>query len=373
MTHGHPWYRKINTAFVAGDQTGNTRGAQAFDIQSTRSSVTRVASGTLAASFGSGNTTSGASATTVGRNNTASGAYSSAFGYGNGAIGSQSSAFGRVNTASGVFSSAFGFTNLASGGNSLAFGRSNTASGYYSTAAGCFNTASNTFSTAVGRTNTASGLNASAIGYVNTASGTNSSAFGYLNTASNAASSSFGCLNLASGSASSAFGYNNTSSGGQAVAIGYRAVARIANTTNICGPQIIRKDNAEGLAVAFRAFSGVEVVLTSPEQDLKTVADYVLTLPAGCRFYPDEVGVIVTSATAVTIQPTVRFGNSGTPAKFLAATITTTAIVQFDRQRFQALLSAAGEATVSAGVTIAATATTMLGRFYWKGLLVENE
>lgn len=359
MTHGHPWYRKINTAFVAGDQTGNTRGAQAFDIQSTRSSVTRVASGALAASFGSGNTTSGASATTVGRNNTASGDYSSAFGYANAATGAQSNAVGRTNTASGALSSAFGFNSVASGSSSFALGFTSTAS--------------NSNSSAIGSSNSASGINSAAVGSNNIASGLHSNAFGRFNTASFYGATAVGYLNTASNSNSSVFGYVSAASGVSSTAVGFKAVARITNTTNICGPQIIRKDNAEGLSIAFQSFCGVKVVLTWTEVDLKTAADFVISLPAGCHFYPDEVGVIVTSATAVTVQPTVRFGNTGTPAKLLAATITTTAVVQFDRQRFQTLLSSAGEVTLSAGITTGATATTMLGRFYMVGLLVEDE
>ena len=178
--------------------------------------------------------------------------------------------------------------------------------------------------------------------------------------------------NINVGQYATAQGPNSTASGYRSSAIGSKAHSRINYTTNICGPQITRKDNGEGLAETFNQFCGVEVVLTSPIEDLKTVTDYVITLPNGCHFYPDECGVIITAADTVAVQATVRFGNSGTPAKLLAATITTTAAAVYDRHRFQTLLSAAGEVTLSAGVTIAATATTLTGRFYWKGLLVED-
>jgi hypothetical protein len=370
---GTHYFNLVGTAYIGGDQTGNARGAGALDVQSVRSAATQVASGDNSSAFGYRNTASGYRSVAIGYLNTASNSRSNAFGYFNTASGTYSSAVGYKSTASDQYSSAVGCKNLAMGRYSSAFGYNSTASGLRSSAVGYTNTASDKYSSAVGYTNTASNTHTSAFGYKNTASGQYSSAVGYTNTASNTYSSAFGYNSTASGLRSSAVGYTNTASGHYSSAVGYTAIARIVNTTNICGPQIIRKDAGETLAAAFQSFCGVNTVLMWTEVDLKVADDFVITLPAGCHFYPDECGVIVTSATLVTVQPTVRFGNTGTPAKFLAAAITTTAIVQFDRQRFQTLLSAAGEVTLSAGVTIVATATTMLGRFYMKGLLVEDE
>lgn len=298
-----PYFTKVGTAYIGGDQTGNARGAIALDVQSGRFAATEVASANYGFCFGYGNTASANYATALGLNNTVSGAISVAIGY----------------------------------------------------------------------SNAVPGLHAVAVGWDNSATGSNSVAFGFNSQSLADDAFSFGLNAVASAPRSFAVGLNAICSSEEASAFGYTAKARVENTTNICGPQIIRKDDAEGLALAFYSFCGVNTVLTWPEVDLKSVADYVITLPTGCHFYPDECGVIVTSANTVTVQPTVRFGNSGTPAKFLAAAITTTAAAQFDRQRFQTLLSAAGEVTLSAGVTIVATATTMLGRFYMKGLLVEDE
>ena len=192
--------KKDGTAIVAGDLTGNSRGAGALDVQAGRNSSTQVASG--------------ASSSAVGYDNRASGTSSSAFGYYNNASVSRSSAFGYSNETLGDNSSAFGYQNAASGGNSSAFGYSNTASVDFSNAFGYVNTASGSFSSAFGKSNTASGGSSSAIGSGNTASAYNTSAFGYANTASGGYSAAFGKNNTASGGSSTAFGYLNTASGG---------------------------------------------------------------------------------------------------------------------------------------------------------------
>src|SRR3990167_6493511 len=107
-------------------------------------------------------------------------------------------------------------------------------------------------------------------------------------------SSAIGQKNTASGNYDTAIGRNNTASANYSTAIGYKANARIQNTTNICGPQINRKDNAESAATAFESFFGVEVVLMSKEVDLKVAADNTITLPANCKFWLNEVGLIAT-------------------------------------------------------------------------------
>jgi hypothetical protein len=96
-------------------------------------------------------------------------------------------------------------------------------------------------------------------------------------------------------------------------------------------------------------------------------------LPAGCRFYISELGLITHTVTGLVAQPTVRFGISGTPAKHLAATLTTLLTVAHKREKWTPLVPEDGESSLSAGVTVAANATTMRGRFYWKGILVEDE
>jgi hypothetical protein len=75
----------------------------------------------------------------------------------------------------------------------------------------------------------------------------------------------------------------------------------------------------------------------------------------------------------MTVQPTVRFGYTGTLAGLVAAVITTNLLANFDRERFQTLVSYAGRTSLTAGVTVVATATTMNARYYWKGHYVEDD
>jgi autotransporter adhesin len=323
---------------------------------------------------GSRNKVTESSASAAGILNTASGNKSSAFGYGTSASGNYSSAFGYNNIASGNYSSAFGYNNTASGNySSSAIGYNNIASGNYSSAFGYGNTASGYYSYAFGHKNTASGNYSSAFGYGNTASDATSSAFGNTNTASGSKSSAFGYSNTASGATSSAFGNTNTASGSKSSAFGYRSIARIDKTTNICGPIIARKDNDEASGLELHSYCGAEIVLLTKEVDLKVAATQTITIPSGANFFPNECGVHITSADTVTVQPFLTFGITGTNNKLIASIQTTGLTAALKRQRFQTLLSSDGEASLTATVGTGATATTLLGRFYFKGILVEDE
>ena len=134
--------RKVGTAWIGGDMTGNARGANALDLQSYRQTATQVASGDS----------------------------SSAVGYGN--------------TASGYYSSAVGIINYASRYKSIAVGLGNTASGNYSSAVGRYNTASSMYSSAVGIGNTASGNYSSAVGYKSNTTVANTVELGYWSSSS---------------------------------------------------------------------------------------------------------------------------------------------------------------------------------------------
>jgi len=198
-------------------------------------------------------------------------------------------------------------------------------------------------------------------------------AAGYSCTASAAASVAVGAQNTASAAYASVFGVGCSATAQKTAAFGYGAVARITTTTVVNGPIIVRKDNGEAANLAFLKYCGVEVVLFSKEVSLKTVADQTLTLPAGCHFWLNEIGVECTSLTALTTQPAVRFGITGSLAKHRAGALTTLLTAAYKRDKFTPLVPEDGETSLTAGVVVAAVATTMLGRFYWKGLLVEDE
>nr|WP_246459601.1 hypothetical protein [Puniceicoccus vermicola] len=84
-----------NGAVIVGDLTGNSRGINGLDLQSSRGAANQVASGT--------------SSTAVGLSNTASGSESTAVGYNNAATQGGATAIGHNNTASGGNSSAIGY------------------------------------------------------------------------------------------------------------------------------------------------------------------------------------------------------------------------------------------------------------------------
>ena len=213
---------------IIGDLTGNTRGSEAIDIQTERTTATRVASGLRSVAIGGQNTVSNSYGVGIGYLNTNSGQYANAIGSSNNTSGSYASAFGRSNTASASYATVVGSFNSATQQSATAIGYSNTSSGSESSALGFTNNASATNASAVGNSNDASGEDSVAFGFGNTASQINASAFGNYNNSSGSQSTAFGYANDSSGSQSTAFGYGNNSSGLRASAFGY---GNLANAT----------------------------------------------------------------------------------------------------------------------------------------------
>ena len=114
-----------------------------------------------------------------------------------------------------------------------------------------------------------------------------------------------------------------------------------------------------------------EVILTA-DVNLLVAGNFTADLPTGWSMYVNECGLIITAATSVTVQPFVLFGDGAGDNSLLAATQTTGLTAAQDRQRFTSLLSDAGINTPSARVETIATATTLMGRFYWQGFIVMN-
>lgn len=179
---------------------------------------------------------------------------------------------------------------------------------------------------------------------------------------------------IVSGSEGGAIGGDAESSGNNAWALGTEAIARKNNTINIAATIITRSGPVATLGNQ-ASFSGAEVTLSTPEVDLKTTSDYTITIPTGTRFYPDSVDIILTTlGGTITGQPTIRAGITGTLAKLLAAVATSGLSALFSREVYNTLLSAAGESSLTAGITVAATgSSTIKGRFVFRGKLIENE
>ena len=228
--------RKVGTAWIGGDLTGNTRGANALDVQSLRDSVTQVANQLEGINYGIRLLNNGASSIAVGNNITISqtSAYStqdpsvgcSVFGLNNYAgggfstvVGLNSSADGNGCTAIGSQSTAIG--DIAGDGSSTAIGSNDTATGNYNTAIGAFNSATGpSGSTAIGTSNGAEGDLSTSIGYGNSATGSESIAIGNGTISSNYQTVSIGVYSNATGFNDIAFGYASVASGGSSLSIG---------------------------------------------------------------------------------------------------------------------------------------------------------
>jgi hypothetical protein len=154
--------------------------------------------------------------------------------------------------------------------------------------------------------------------------------------------------------------------------IGYNGTNRVTQTTTLAGPLLVRRDNGEGSGSEVLIYSGAEVVVMSKEVALTSTGTQTVSLPAGAHFYPDEVGVVVTDADTVTVQPFVKFGVSGNTVATVAAVQTSAIAAKYDRQRYASLLTGAGQTTLTGAVHTAATATSLRGRYYWRGMLLED-
>ena len=157
---------------------------------------------------------------------------------------------------------------------------------------------------------------------------------------------------------------------------GFRSISRPERATNITAPIFTRRDSGEGIANADMYFSGANVLIMTHEIQASAVGDYVLTIGgafSSMRIWLEEVGLIVSNlAVPMAAQPTVRFGNLGTSAKYLAPTLCTLLTAFGARERFNLLLVDEPEVSLSFGITAGGTATNFV-RAYFRGHIIEDE
>lgn len=174
-----------------------------------------------------------------------------------------------------------------------------------------------------------------------------------------------------------AIGDGSRAKGVLRVAIGPGSLSGTDGSMNFAVPAVVRVDDAlqplDNTGFSANYLTAPLTVITSPVVDLTTTASWLDTLPGD--FYPTEFGVFVNTASAVLVQPTVRFGVSGTPAFYIAAGITTGLTAPRARHRFTTLATPNGAngLNLTADVTVAATATVLTGRFYAIGFLVQAQ
>jgi hypothetical protein len=148
---------------------------------------------------------------------------------------------------------------------------------------------------------------------------------------------------------------------------------RIDKTFILSGVPTVRKSDGTSDANPLMYSTGAEFVIMFPDEDLKATGTGSILFPTGYRFFVTEVGVIATDADTVTVQPTVSFGVDGDLDRYKAAALTTGLTADGARFVPSSLLVNNGQTSVGYEVTVAATATTLTGRVYFKGFLVENQ
>ena len=110
------------------------------------------------------------------------------------------------------------------------------------------------------------------------------------------------------------------------------------------------------------------------EIDLKTTACHTITIPTGATFFINEAGVISTAVTSLTTQATFKIGCATDATNtILENTQTTDLTAAKKRERYIPNNSEDGLQTITVEISTGASATTAKGRFYFKGMLVEDE
>ena len=171
-----------------------------------------------------------------------------------------------------------------------------------------------------------------------------------------------------------ALGNQSIAGAKHATAIGQYAKACIELTTNLAGPMIHKKDSGESYCGDFLHFSSAETTLMTGEIDLKTTACHTITIPTGATFFINEAGVISTAVTSLTTQATFKIGCATDATNtILENTQTTDLTAAKKRERYIPNNSEDGLQTITVEISTGASATTAKGRFYFKGMLVEDE
>lgn len=119
-----------------------------------------------------------------------------------------------------------------------------------------------------------------------------------------------------------------------------------------------------------------EAVFTTVDVSLTANATFSVAVPAGAAFYPNRCGLIVTGGSSITGYPKVEFGDSANGnTYYLAPSFCPNLAGQWSRQDFSSLATQQGTIgtnSVNATITVPGTGTSLTGRFYWKGLIIQQ-
>ncbi len=233
---------------------------------------------------------------------------------------------------------------------------------------------------AVGTRLTASGEGAVALGRDNLASGFGSVAVGVGDEASGVHGVAIGAECRAAAANAMAMGYKAGASNDGGVAVGYWAESRVMLGNKVSGLPVIPHGAETALGTGSDASTirhcGPLVVLMTHELDLKTTGTQGVWIPPGVTVWVQEVGVIVTERSGITVEPTIQFGSSVDEDAYLTPRKPTRLQNVGRRERWVSEswdLGLEGPADLAWGATVAATGTALRGRGYFVALVVESE
>jgi hypothetical protein len=181
---------------------------------------------------------------------------------------------------------------------------------------------------------------------------------------------------------STGLGYATSVTANYAVGLGCNSVTRIEKTCNISGLDCVRLD--DGQTDYWLYYGSRTNIVYGPEVDfLGAPVGVSVTIPANASAWIEEVGWIVVGFNvdggALTVQPTVEFGITGTLDKYLAPVLTTLLTGLGKRARYSTLLADDGETTaLTANMTVAGTiagggaGVKYKARPYWVIRVAEN-
>jgi hypothetical protein len=144
-------------------------------------------------------------------------------------------------------------------------------------------------------------------------------------------------------------------------------------TMTTFGTPIVRQSNATTDANPLLYSTGSEFTLMFPEADLTATGTASILFPTGYRFFIESCGIIVTEVVSMGSQPHFSFGVDGSTAVYKASAATTGLAAAGDRNNYTSLLTVNGKTSVAYEIHTASNSTTLKGRVYFKGFLVENE
>ena len=139
------------------------------------------------------------------------------------------------------------------------------------------------------------------------------------------------------------------------------------------GVPMVRNSDGTSDAQPLLYSTGSEFVILFPVADFEVLGTASIVFPTGYKFFIESCGVIVTTADTVTSQPHFSFGVNGSTAVYKASAATTGLTAAGARNNYTTLLTVDGKTSVSYEIHNAANATTLEGRVYFKGFLVEDQ